>query len=304
MKRVLGILLTAASGLAIAQPASAPLRAEAFAWQWPIVTEGNDGAVRFALTPDVYARLTRADLRDLAAFNANGESMPLGPAHQAFERLLPPPEPEPVAVPMFRVPATRPDAGGDGVALHLQRAPDGTLLRLDAEVAPAQAGDAAQDLILDLSALDAPVTQLRLEIDPSALGELHARVEVAGSDDLAAWTVLAPSLAVVSLNEAGRRLERTRLDLAPTEQAYLRLRRIDTAQTLALAAVQALPLRRAAQAAVLPARERRVLEGTPLADTPGVFVYDSGGPFPVEGLEVILADRNSTADVGLASRPG
>lgn len=303
MKHALPLMLVLASG-AIAQTAPAPLAPAQFAWQWPIQADASQGAVRFALTPEVYARITRADLRDLAAFNAADESMPLGPAHQAFDRLVPPPEPSAVDVPMFRIPVAPGAAGGDAVSLHLQRAPDGTLLRLEADVTPGDESEAAKDIVLDLSAIDAAITRLQLEVDPAAIGSLHARVEVAGSSDLVAWSVLAPTAALVSLDEGGRHLYRNQIELAPTALPYLRLRRVDAGQSLPLASVQAWPIRASAGAVLAPARESRTLHGTPVANEPGVFEYDSGGPFPIERIEVALADRNSTAEVVLSSRAG
>jgi hypothetical protein len=301
LRPLLLIPILAGATMVLAQSA-APLAPAQFAWQWPLQADPGQGAVRFGLTPEVYTQLTRADLRDLAAFNAAGESMPLGPAHQAFDRLALPPEPTAVNVPMFRIPAAATPTAGDAVSLHLQRAPDGTLLSLDADVVPGAEQAAAVDVVLDLSALDAAITRLQLEIDPGAIGTLHARVEVAGSVDLVQWTVLAPTAALISLDEGGRHLYRNQIDLAPTAFPYLRLRRVDAGQSLPLESVQAWPVRSAAGAVVAPQREVRELQGTAVADSPGVFDYDSGGPFPIEAIEVQLADRNSTADVALSSR--
>lgn len=304
MKLVLPLLF-ACAGVAQAQSAATPLAPEQFAWQWPVEADAAQGAVRFALTPEVYAQVTRADLRDLAAFNAAGESMPLGPAHQAFDRLVPPPEPTPVDVPMFRLPpGSTGGGGGDAVSLHLQRAADGTLVRLEADVTPGREPAPSRDIVLDLSALDAAITRLQLEIEPDALGALHARVEIAGSRDLVQWSVLAPTAALVSLDEGGRLLHRDQIDLAPTALPYLRLRRVDAGSNLPLDSVRAWPVRERAGAVVAPALESRTLQGRPVDGEPGVFEYDSGGPFPIERIEVLLADRNSTAEVVLSSRAG
>jgi hypothetical protein len=286
----------AAAGLAPARP----LQPDDFAWQWPLDVRGAEGVARVALTPEIYARLTRADLSDLAAFNAAGEPIPFGPAAQAFERLQPPPPAEWLEVPLFRVPRTA-AASGDRVELHIARGSDGRLSQLDAAIEPG-AAQAAQDVLLDVSVLNAPVTALQLELDALPDAGLDARLEVAASDDLAGWQTLATGLAVVSLREAGMTLERTRLELPATTLPYLRLRRLDREATLPLRAVRALPQR--SSLALLPPHQSFVLQGRPLPETPGSFEYRSAGPFPVERIAIALADANSVSGYVLESRAG
>lgn len=291
-------LLAAACTVSAQAPTRAPQPAD-FAWQWPLAVQGSDGVVRVTLTPEVYARLTRADLSDLAAFNAADEPIPFGPAAQAFERLQPPPPATWVDVPLFRVPRAGAGDGGDRIELHIARGSDGRLSRLDAAIEPVAAA-AAQDVLLDVSVVAAPVTALQLQLEPLPDTGLDARVEVAASDDLANWQTLAAGQAVVSLREAGLSLERTRIELPATTLPYLRLRRIDREVTLPLRAVQALPQR--STLALLPAHQSFVLQGRELPDPPGSFEYRSAGPFPIERIAIALADANSVSGYVLESR--
>jgi hypothetical protein len=225
---------------------------------------------------------------------------------QAFERLQAPPPPVPVEVPLFRVPrADAQAAGGERIELHIARGDDGRLRQLDAEIAP-QAGGATQDILLDVTTLDLPVTALRVELAELPADGLNARVTVEASDDLAHWQPLASNLALVSLRDAGLALERRELEFPSTDLPYLRLRRSDAQSLLPLRAVFAIPTRRTTPdtVAVLPPREQFVLQGQALADAPGQFVYRSAGPFPVERIEVTLADANSVAGFVLESRAG
>lgn len=299
-----GGILALLMALPLAAQAPAPVTPEAFAWQWPIDVAGTDGAVRFALTPEIYARISRDDLSDLVAFNAAGEAIPLGPAAQAFDRLVPPPAPTPEHVALFRVPREAAGASGDRIALHIGRAVDGTLTRLDAEVTPSGVSSdaSAHDMLLDMTALKAPVTRLLLEPAPDAVGSLNARLELAGSDDLANWTTLGSNLALVALNENGLSLQRTQIEMSPTSLPYLRLRRTDSEADLPVVAVRALPLRRAEAMRVVPERQSVSLQGRAVADAPGVFDYLGGGPLPVERVAIILADRNAVAAVRLQTR--
>jgi hypothetical protein len=285
---------------ALAQSPAA-VRPDDFAWQWPLDTAGAEGVVRVTLTPEVYGRITRADLGDLVAFNGANEPIPFGPATLAFERLQPPPPAMPVEVPLFRVPRSDAAGGEERIALHIARGEDGRLTRLDAEVAPASA-DAPQDVLLDVSTLDRPVTALQLTLAPGSEG-LNARIAVAASDDLSNWQPLADGLALVSLREGALVLERTRLEIPATDRPYLRLRRTDAAAALPLDAVRAVPARGAGRAlAVLPAHESAVLQGRAVPSEAGVFEYRSAGPFPLERIAIALADANSVSGYVLESR--
>lgn len=301
MKRTLALIVAGALAWPLAaQSPPRAMAAEDFAWQWPIETRGADGVVRFALTPDVYARVTRRDLSDLAAFNAAGESIPLAPAALASERLAPPPPPAPQAVPLFRVPQAAPGAAAESIELHISRGSDGRLTQLDASVGPAGAAVESDDLLLDLSRIDAPVTALHIDLSTLEVAGLNARVDVEGSDDLAAWTPVASGLALVSLREGGMVLERRRLELPATRLPYLRLRRSDNGTGLPIAAVQAYAVRPGV-APDIPLQSA-TLQGAAEAKTLGAFVYPMPGLLPVQRLDVRLADANAIATVIVESR--
>jgi hypothetical protein len=258
--------------------------------------------VRFALTPEVYARVTRRDLSDLAAFNAAGEGIPLAPAALASERLAPPPPPAPQAVPLFRVPGAATEAAAESIELHISRGPDGRLAQLDASVAPAGTGGGASDVLLDLSTIAAPVTALHIDLATLEPGGLNARVDVEGSDDLAAWTSVARGLALVSLREGGMVLERRRLELPATRLPYLRLRRSDGGTALPVQAVQAYAVRPGV-APVIPLQSA-ALRGEPDTQAAGAFTYAMPGLLPVQRLDVQLADANAISTVIVESRDG
>lgn len=302
MRRVVAVLAAlcacAAAQVAPAQRSAPPPPVPAdFARAWPVLGDDADGLLRLALSPDVYAQLARDDLSDIAAFNADDEGIPLGPVSLVLERPQQSRQPVPVALPMFAVPrAAR--AGGERPTLLIERDADGRLRRLDAELAQPAPDAAARDLLLDLSALDAPVVGLQLQVADA--GRINARVDVEGSADLSNWRGLVRDQAVVSLNENGVRLERLRLEFAATDLPYLRLRRVDGTADLPLAAVQALRARRT----VVPEPERAAftLAGMPGGPMAGAFDYRSAGPFPVDRVAVELAERNAVARVIVESR--
>ncbi len=284
-----------------AQPAAEPPPApEAFAWQWTLPIAPGESAARFMLTPEIYARLTRDDLADLAAFNAAGQSMPLGPAQHAYPRVQAEAPPAPTPLPLFRIPrAGAVGTAGDDLRLLIERGPDGQLRRLEAAVDAGATTAPVSDWLLDLGSLAEPVHGLRLEIDPAAVGQLDARVELQGSRDLAGWQRVDDVFAVVSLQQGGFRLERLRLGFAAVEWPYLRIRRVDRDETLPLVAVSA----DHAQRVALPDQRLALrLQGAPAADGAGLFEYRLAGPFPVERITVELAELNSVAEVVVESR--
>jgi hypothetical protein len=301
MRRSLVPRLPVLAGALLACGAALALERADFAWQWPLDTGGHEGLLALTLTPPVYERVTRADLRDLAVFNGAGEPVPFGPStppEQRAQALQPPPVP----VPLFALDEAA-ARSGDAVSLRITRDSDGRLRALDADVSP-DAPAAARELLLDLSALERPVHGLALTLDPAA-ASLDARVTVEGSEDLGRWQRLADGLAVVRLEQDGFRLERTRLSFPATRLPYLRLRRSDAQAPLPLTAVAAVPA--PVEAGLLvPARSWLALPGTAVAGPEGeggsAFAFRSSGPFPVTALDVELADSNAIADVVVSSR--
>lgn len=295
MRSLALLLALALSGAARAEPA--PPVPQDFARAWPLQGDDGDGLLRFALTPEVYAGLARDDLADIAAFNADDAPIPLGPVALVLEPAQRPSAPSPVAVPMFAVPRTT-RSDGERLTLLLAKDADGRLRRLDAELEPPPAQDIAQDLLLDLSALDAGVIGLQLQLAPGAT-RVNGRVDVEGSRDLSAWRGLTRDQAVVSLDENGVRLERLRIEFAATDLPYLRLRRVDGDAPLPIAAVQALRARRTAVPE--PARTAFDLAGSATAQA-GAYEYASAGPTPIDRIAVELAERNAVARVVIESR--
>lgn len=294
-----GLLLALVVSSAMAQRQDAPPLPSDFAEAWPVQgDDGGEGLLHFVLTPAIYARLARSDLADIAAFNANDEAIPLGQVALVLERPLHTRPPVPMAVPMFVVPRATRD-GVERPTLLIERDADGRLRRLDAELAPLATDGSASDLLLDLSALDAPVVALDLAIAPDA-GRVSARVDVEGSRDLSSWRGLVRDQAVVSLNDNGVRLERLRLEFTATSLPYLRLRRVDGNAPLPIAAVNAQRARRTALPE--PARENFTLVGTPGGPMAGAYEYASAGPFPIDRIAVELAERNAVSRVVVESR--
>lgn len=286
------IVLPMVAALAAAAPAPGD-----FAYSWPLALAGDEGAHRVELTEEVYRRVLRADLADVVAFDAQGRPVPFGPVP------LPPGAPRElvrgtVALPWFRVPHEAGAPVEEWIDLHLERGPDGRL----APVVHAGVVAAApvEDLILDAGGAAGGIDAIELALDAAAAGALSTRVDVLASDDLDAWRVVASAQPLVSLEHQGRRLERRRIELPGIDAEYLLLRRAEGTGPLPVAGVTA---HTAEYAPGVPAGARQALEPRAVqTGEPGVFDYDTGGPFPIERAQVVLAQLNSVAQVRVESR--
>ncbi len=287
---LLGLLPLAAAASDAPQPTD-------FAWQWPLSIAPTEDALRIELTPEIYAQLARDDLRDLAAFNGADESLPLGPLPDSTPTDQPP-TPANIELPMFRVPRPA-QAGGESLRLLIERADDGRLRRIETAVDSAPAPAAGGDWLLDLSSVDSPLRGLLLVPAPEVADQLNARVEISGSRDLDRWQAIVPSQAVLSLREGELRLQRLSLPFTEGRWPYLRLRRIDADADLPLTAVLGLP---APPSATRDDRRQLDLQGVAVAGEPGVFDYRLPGPYPIDRVGVLPADRNALAAVTLVSR--
>jgi len=294
---LLALLLPAAYG---DQLMARPPHPGDFAWQWPLQIGSGQDVVRITLTPEIYAQVTRADLRDLAAFNGADEGLPFGPAATALPRPIVLPAPAAVDLPMFRVPRATAATAEGGLQLHIERDANGRLRQLHADITDASGGAGIDDWLLDLSALDTPVRGLEFALLPAAEGSLNARVEIAGSNELENWQVISPAQAVLSLHQGEFRLQRLHATLPYGPWRYLRLRRIDGEASLPLAKVGA----NFAQSygSVADQRLDVTLQGNPVAEQAGVFEYRLAGPFPIERATVELAQRNALATVTIETR--
>jgi len=272
-----------------------PTSPQAYAWQWPLTLSVDAPLARIELPTEVYAQLHRNDLRDLAAFNANAEAMPLAPIEQWWSDRLE--QRERVALPMFATPRAA-SSHGESLDLRVERDANGRLRQLQARI-DGGVEAVAQDWLLDLSDQRANLHRLQFDLQDSAKGSLNARIEVAGSDDLNQWRVLVPSAALLSLQQDGLQLERLAVAINGPRHAYLRLRRVDAELPLPIKAVTA-ELVSGQYAPPVP-RELRVVARA-VADMPGSFEVTLDGPYPMHALEVVPTSRNALASMRVESR--
>jgi len=196
-----------------------------FASQWPVQAAcaagapSCEGAFAVTLEESVYRQVRRADLGDIAAFNAGGEQLPFGPMPTEFRApaaqwreaawfLLPPSVLQP----------------SDDLHLHVTRDADGKL-SLDATLKHGGQG-APQDILVDLREKERTVEAIVVEPALDA-PDFSVQVAVESSEDLQHWQLVEPAATLAHLRQGGQSLSRSRIEFGGLNAKYLRLRLLD-----------------------------------------------------------------------------
>lgn len=272
-----------------------------YAYAWPLYTDGGSAAWQVELTPEVYAAIGSADLRDVEVVNAGGSAVPLGlyrapAASGAHERF--------VDVPAFVLPADEAQRGDEAIQLHIERGADGRLRRLDADVGGAapRLDAGAGDVLLDASAVHAPLAALRIAWDGAS--NASAQFAISASEDLQHWRTLVAAAAVLHLRQDGHELQRYEVPLGNVSTNYLRLHRLDRGAALPAlhVGVGVLPRSTPTLAARLwlqatpdGSDTRHLDHGIPSGDgtRPLAYRYRLPAAVPATAIRLELADDNS-----------
>ncbi len=305
-------LAIAAAGLALA-PAAAlaaddSIAPDDFAWGRAIETRGSDALQTLLLDLPVYRGAVGPDLADLRVFNGAGEVVP-----HAVRALVDPRAEEgaQVEVPLFRVPEGSalaragshvPSMGGGALTVRerdiaIEIAADGAIVRVDSELAEGEKGSRLPSAyLIDVSQLKKrAVVALDLSLAPEP-AEFAVALRVEASDDLVHFSPLVARGALARLDQAGHRIERSRVEFPAVARRYLLL---SAAQPLPVevTAVRA----RLAPVTLAPPRQRERIEGVLIEGERAEFLFDLGGPIPVDRVQVELPVPNTVVEADLYS---
>lgn len=280
---------------------------EEYAWQWPLrLARPDGGAYRVTLDESVYRQVVGSGLRDLDVLDSTGRPVPaavLSP-DQAMPS-SPVPSVRRVALPWFPLPATPSDgASPSGWELISETDTDGRLRRVEAR-GPAAQSTPRTGLLIDASAVKAPIRALELEWAPGAALDAGYRVEA--SDDLDHWRRIDARGRLLDLQRDGQRLLSRRIVLGDDgERArYLRLTPERPEATVPIRSVAA-ELRSPATSAPMQwiaLNGRRVAPDAGTAKNAVVFEFHAGGRFPAREADVALPG-NHAIEWRLESRRG
>lgn len=274
-----------------------------YAYAWPLQASGDNAAWQIDLTPEVYAAVRSADLRDVEVVNAAGESVPMALQKTRYTTAAP----NDVELPAFDLPRLAGmSANNDNLQVLIERDVNGHLRQLDARVLGDEPDPrplaAVRHLILDARALkDAALDSLWLSWDEGS-DPVTAQFNVSGSDDLQQWRVLNASANVLAMQQNGNSLSRREIALNGAHARFLQLRRLDNGAPLPNLHVHARTL--TPSTPVQPARvwvDARLQAATSDRRPPG-FDYELPAPLAVEALKLDLASDNSLARVQVRSR--
>ena len=242
------------------------------------------------LPDDVYGTVTRADLGDLRVLNAAGDVVP----HTLRRAPLPA-----AASAEWRAVASFPMS-------DLQTGASGrTQVKVDAsgavlEVTTGSVRQATTAYLVDVSAIDDPLTRLALSWAAPAGVTFLARVNVQESNDLDTWRTLVSSAAVAQLQRDALTLTQNEIELPDTGERsrYLRISWPKELSPVTLTAVRVRPRATAAPAEI---RWQTLTAGH--SEPSGAAVYDARGLFPVEYIDLDFADASDAVSIAVRSRP-
>lgn len=264
MKRLTFLLLTLHAHSAMAVP-------DDFARGRTLETRDDAFVHRVTLPTDVYEWVTRDDLGDLRVFDAAGEEVPYVVRRPQTQDEYSPWQDVPV-FPIPRAEATDPAKA----RIKVEVDDGGAIVAVNGMTAGAES---RASYLLDTSALEAAVTQMRLDWD--APTDFVGKVRVEASDDLNTWRPAVASATVASLAEEERGVRVDQLELPRLSAKYLRLTQLEGSDRLAVTRVQVRERSRE-----LPEPQWKRLTGTALKEG---YEYASGGRFPIDRLKVEAA---------------
>jgi len=262
-----------------AEPVARP---DDYAFGLALSTDGQSALYRVRLPAAVYERTAYGDLRDVAVFNAAGESLPVS----------------------LRAPERPPAEAGAGAALpFFPFRGDGADVReaLRGGAHPAAPSDrGVSGYVIDADAV-AGKTPGALELDWE--GGQDGRVlsvRLDASHDLVSWAPLVANASLLRLHLDGHELARTRIDLPERGYRYLRLWWPAGSSGAVVTGVTAIP--RAHTPAIEPLWQTPV--GQRLEDREKVvYAYERSGRQPVDRVGMNLPDGNVLIEARVLSRP-
>ncbi len=268
-----------------------------FAWGRAVETTSGDPLQTLLLDLPIYRGALGPELADLRVFNGAGEVVP-----HAIRALVDPraEADAPVDVPLFSLP----DDGADAVRardIDIEISGDGAIVRVGPGVAPGDSGAAGgppQAYLIDLSRLERSRAVVGLDLDLAELPqEFVVPVRVEASDDLVHFDTLRTRAALARLDQAGHRIERNQVELSGVAHRYLLLTSAGQPLPVEVRSVRV----RVAPELALPPRQRERIAGEPVAGECCAFVFDLGGPIPVDRVQFDFPVQNTVVEAEVLS---
>ncbi|WP_419656696.1 transmembrane protein associated with glutamine ABC transporter [Desulfosarcina variabilis str. Montpellier] len=269
-----------------------PVTMNDFAYGLKIRVPAGVAVAAVSVPEPVYKTVYRVDLGDIRVFNADGEPVP---------HLLRFAQSQSAQTPWRQLPYFPIPDDGDGSAadygVYVRTGPDGTIVRIQPQTQQTQSQSSTRTILIDLSQMDINLAELRLDWQPGTMNRM-VFLSVEASDDLVDWTRLKSRAVISDIQYGGHRLGNNTITFSPTLKPYLRLRQLNEGPPIAVRSIQG----RSIAEGPNPVRAVLTVAGRQADEAKGGYVYDTGGAFPVDRVNLVFDQPNSMADAQLASR--
>jgi hypothetical protein len=276
------------AALVIGVPVAATAAPTPFMHRFALELDGRAPYYALVVPPAVYAASRRPDLGDVRVFNGAGEPVPYSldepTAHHA-----------PALRPVNWFPLPPNAANSSAATAGVSIAQDGTL-RFTAAAPKPGARDAD---LLDLGPAPQHVGALLIHVREDSY---EGRVHVDASTDLQTWRPVADA-SILEVNHDGERLaqERVSLDGLGQRERYLRLRWLGGEPEIASMNIELYPDEARPSDGTRQWREGLVAH---TGDGAGVYLFETGGAYPVDRLRIDVPQPNTVARATVYSRSG
>lgn len=264
-----------------------------FAYGQALALDAGAALQSLVLPDEVYRHVVHAGLTDLRVFNGEGVAVP--------HRLSLPPRPQAAASdaetrPVFALYSV-PGEDLIGQRTRVVTGSDGDILATERVAIHGAQRHRVTAYLVDLGSAAQTPTRLALDWTEVEGAGFAAEVRVWASDDLAAWRTVIEAATLADLRSDGERLRRDTIALPARSERYLRLEWPQALEGVRLETVEV------TRSADLAERPRRWMQLDPAAgEEPETIVFDTGGLYPVDRLDLALTGDNPVVHARLASR--
>ena len=260
-----------------------------FAYGIPIEIDTRDALYEIELPAAVYRGVTRADIGDIRVFNGQGEVVPhaFRPPAQTIAA---------VSLPVFPLYGEA-NENLEDLSVRINKRGDGTIIDIQKRAKGSGPIGRLRGYLIDASSLKPAIAALRFDWD-MASESFVGQVRVEGSDDIAAWTILADKAVLARLTFGGHHVERNRVDLRFAKFKYLRVSWPTSQAPLESLSAAAEPVANV----IASRRVWETIAGSEIPGKKGEYSYDLSGHFPFDRLRVELPQVNSLVQLEILAR--
>lgn len=267
--------------------------ADDYAYVFPLSVTGNTEFFELDVPVDFYRSVSDLSLRDAGVYNANGQPVPRIFEHPAGAKNEIEEQVTLGAVPLHADVSEQPEQ----LRLLLQQAGAGINLKLEATEAGEISGNRPlKAYIVDVRELEHEIIALVFSWPKQSQGFI-GRVSVEHGDNLQHWRRLG-SASLATLEYDDTRIVQNRVELSGKVSDYLRISWRNMPDNWKIDTVSGIYTSQG----VATARDSVTMDSTVQGDTSREFLFDAGGYFPVDRVNLVLPGDNVVIRASIFSR--